>query len=110
MAVARALGSRRILAIDIVQEKLDFAKNYAATDIWKSTPPKQGESVVDYALRQATEIREGVGIAFGSGPSSFDLVIDCTGAEPCIVTGVHLTGDGQTMVQVGIRSMNASVP
>jgi hypothetical protein len=32
MAVAKALGARRVIAVDIMQEKLDFARNYAATD------------------------------------------------------------------------------
>lgn len=110
MAVAKALGSRKVIAIDVVQEKLDFAKNYAATDIWKSTPPKDGENTAEYARRQAKEIRDNLGVGQESGPNSFDLVVDCTGAEPCIATGIHLTGDGGTYVQVGIRAMNAQIP
>lgn len=110
MAVAKALGSRRILAVDVVQDKLDFAKQYAATDIWRSTPPKQGENVGDYARRQAIEIRDGIGIDLGSGTNSFSLIVECTGAEPCIATGVHLAADGGTVVQVGIRAMDAALP
>jgi D-xylulose reductase len=34
MAVAKALGARRVIAVDINQERLEFAKNYAATDIY----------------------------------------------------------------------------
>lgn len=34
MAVAKALGAKRIIALDIVQDKLDFALNYAATDAY----------------------------------------------------------------------------
>jgi hypothetical protein len=34
MAVAKALGARRVIAVDINQERLDFAKSYAATDIY----------------------------------------------------------------------------
>lgn len=33
MAVARALGARRVIAVDINKERLDFAKSYAATDV-----------------------------------------------------------------------------
>jgi D-xylulose reductase len=110
MAVAKALGARRVIAIDVIQEKLDFAKSYAATDIWKSTPPQKEESMADYARRQAREIRDNLGIDLGSGPNAFELVVDCTGAEPCIATGIHLTGDGCTFVQVGIRTMDAQIP
>lgn len=34
MAVAKALGARRIVAVDINKERLEFAKGYAATDIY----------------------------------------------------------------------------
>lgn len=34
MAVARALGARRVVAVDINKERLEFAKGYAATDIY----------------------------------------------------------------------------
>ena len=34
MAVAKALGARRVVAVDINQERLEFAKTYAATDIY----------------------------------------------------------------------------
>jgi D-xylulose reductase len=33
MAVAKGLGARRIVAVDINQDRLDFAKSYAATDV-----------------------------------------------------------------------------
>ncbi len=32
MAVAKALGASRIVAVDIVHDRLTFAKNYAASD------------------------------------------------------------------------------
>jgi D-xylulose reductase len=32
MAVAKALGARRVIAVDINEERLAFAKGYAATD------------------------------------------------------------------------------
>jgi L-iditol 2-dehydrogenase/D-xylulose reductase len=34
MAVAKALGARRVIAVDIQKERLDFAKSYAADDIF----------------------------------------------------------------------------
>jgi threonine dehydrogenase-like Zn-dependent dehydrogenase len=34
MAVAKALGARRVIAVDIQKERLDFAKGYAADDIF----------------------------------------------------------------------------
>lgn len=34
MAVAKGLGASRIVAVDINEERLNFAKGYAATDIY----------------------------------------------------------------------------
>jgi D-xylulose reductase len=34
MATAKALGARRIIAIDIQESRLQFAKSYAATEIF----------------------------------------------------------------------------
>lgn len=101
MAVAKALGSRRVIAIDIQDERLSFAKSYAATDIWKSTPPKsKDESKMDYARRQSEEMSKTLGLDLSQGDNAVDLVVDCTGAEVCIATGMYLAKDGGTYVQV----------
>lgn len=34
LAVAKGLGAAKIIAVDINEERLDFAKSYAATDIY----------------------------------------------------------------------------
>lgn len=102
MAVAKALGSRRIIAVDIQDERLAFAKSYAATDIWKSTKPQEGESKMDYARRQTYEMRDKLNIDLETGEESIDLVVDCTGAEVCIATGMYLAKDGGTYVQVRV--------
>ena len=39
MAVAKALGARRVIAVDINEERLLFAKNYAATDTYIPVHP-----------------------------------------------------------------------
>jgi threonine dehydrogenase-like Zn-dependent dehydrogenase len=39
MAVAKALGAKKIFAVDINKERLDFAKGYAATDIYQPVRP-----------------------------------------------------------------------
>lgn len=100
MAVAKALGARRVIAIDIQDERLDFAKSYAATDIWKSTKPQESESKMDYARRQSTEMSEALGLDLEAGENAVDLVVDCTGAEVCIATGIYLAKDGGDYVQV----------
>jgi len=34
MAVAKGLGASKIIAVDINEERLNFARSYAATDIY----------------------------------------------------------------------------
>lgn len=55
MAVAKALGARRILAIDVQPQRLEFAKQYVATDIHIATPKEAGETLRDYSKRHVRE-------------------------------------------------------
>lgn len=54
MAVAKALGARRILAIDVQSQRLDFAKQYAATDIHLAIPKEKGEDMMAYSKRHVS--------------------------------------------------------
>jgi len=45
------MGARRIIAIDISQGRLDFAKHYAATDTHLATPMNDGEDRPAYSKR-----------------------------------------------------------
>ncbi|KIM25198.1 hypothetical protein M408DRAFT_331303 [Serendipita vermifera MAFF 305830] len=109
MATAKALGARRVIAIDINQERLDFAKSYAATDIFIPGPMKDGEARIDYSRRTATEMKEKLGLA-DAGPNGVDTVIEATGAEVCIQTGYFLAKAGGTYVQVGMGAPNVQIP
>ena len=93
MAVAKALGARSVLAIDLNEERLDFAKDYAATSIYLST-------LTDFT-HQSKCIRERFEID-DNGPSGIDLVLECTGAESCLQTGLLLLKQRGTLVQVRI--------
>lgn len=108
--VAKALGSRRIIAIDVQKERLAFAKSYAATDIWESTPPQKDESKMAYAERQVKEMQEKLGIDAEEGENSIDVVIDCTGAEVCIASGIYLVKKAGTCVQVGMGADFVNIP
>lgn len=99
MAVAKALGASRIIAIDIVESRLHFAKAYAATDIWKPIAPEANETRIVYSARNAKAMREGLGLGYGN-LSGVDLVVDASGAEPSIQTALGLAKAGGTFVQV----------
>lgn len=69
MAVARSFGAAKVIAVDINEERLAFAKKYAATGIFS---PQKGES----PLEAANRLIEENGLGFGA-----DAAIDASGAE-----------------------------
>jgi len=105
MAVAKAFGAERIIAVDIVQSRLEFARSYAATDVFKPPPPKDGESKLEFSRRSADQMKEQLGIQ-ERGTNVIDLTIDASGAEVSVQTALAVLKFGGTHVQVG---MGASV-
>jgi len=75
MAVAKALCASRIIAVDIIPSRLEFARSYAATEIYQPPPPKEGESKVVFAQRNAANMKKELRIE-DHGPLAIDLVID----------------------------------
>lgn len=101
MAVAKALGASRIIAVDIVPSRLDFAKNYAATEVYLPPKPEDGENKVDYSRRNGDTMKRQLGIE-DRGDKGIDLVIDASGAEVSIQTGFYVAKTGGTFVQVNL--------
>lgn len=102
MAVAKALGASRVIAVDIVPSRLEFAKQYAATDAYLPIKPEEGESKLDYSRRNAENMKKELGIE-DRGKSAIDLVLDASGAEVSIQTALYIAKAGGTFVQVGIE-------
>jgi len=99
MAVAKALGSSRIIAVDTNPLRLEFAKSYAADDIYLPLKRDQEESEIEYSRRNAVDMKKQLGIE-DRGKSSVDLVIDASGADVSIQTAFHVVKFGGTFVQV----------
>ena len=98
MAVAKAIGASRIIAVDIQQSRLDFAKNYAATDVFRPPPLQEGEPATVYSQRAADLLRANLGVE-DRGNKAIDVVIDASGAEVSIQTGILIAKVGGTFVQ-----------
>ncbi|KAF8869744.1 xylitol dehydrogenase [Infundibulicybe gibba] len=103
MAVAKALGAARIIAVDIVPARLEFAKQYAATDTFSPPKPKDGESRPNYSRRNAAIMKEQLGIA-DQGKGGIDLVLDAS-----VQTALFVTKAGGTFVQVGMGPPNINI-
>lgn len=99
MAVAKALGAVRIIAVDINPARLEFAKSYAATHTFIPVKMLEGESRLDYSRRSAEAMKKELVIE-DRGKHAIDLVIDASGAEVSIQTALYIAGSGGTFVQV----------
>ena len=100
MAVARALGAARVIGIDIVPSRLEFAKNYAATDIFLPPARNSNEDKMEYSKRCADAMMKEFGLEERGGTNTVDVAVDASGAEPSIQTALHLVKVGGTFVQV----------
>jgi len=109
LAVARALGAKRTISIDIAQHRLDFAKSYAATDVFLPPARHESESQVDYSRRSAKELMETLGLT-ERGKNAVDLIVEASGAPVCVQTGIFLVAPGGTFVQVGMGSPDVTIP
>lgn len=107
MAVAKALGASRIIAVDIVPSRVEFAVSYAATEGFLPPPFEAGETKLAYSKRAATILKEKLGVE-ERGSKSLDHVIDASGAEVCIQMGILLAKIGGTFVQVSVRRLSIS--
>ncbi|KAF2483793.1 putative xylitol dehydrogenase [Neohortaea acidophila] len=96
-AVAKAYGASKVVSVDINEERLAFAKKYAATH----TVVSRKESAEEAAKR----INEECGLGLGA-----DAIIDASGAEPCIQTALHAIRIGGTYVQAGMGKPDINFP
>ncbi|KAG1787717.1 chaperonin 10-like protein [Suillus variegatus] len=89
MAVAKALGASRVIAVDIIPDRLEFAKTYAATDTFLPPSIDKGESGVTFSIRNAQAMKEKLSIT-EHGSRAIDL-------------------SGGTFVQVGIGNRDITI-
>ncbi|PVH94748.1 GroES-like protein [Periconia macrospinosa] len=96
-AVAKAYGATKIVTVDINDERLNFALQYAATTSFKSARVSAEEN----ARNMIKECELGPGA---------DIIIDASGAEPCIQTAIHALRMGGTYVQGGMGKPDINFP
>ncbi|KAI0383479.1 GroES-like protein [Hypomontagnella monticulosa] len=96
-AVARAFGASKVVSVDIVESKLNFAKSFCSTHTYISQriPAEQN----------AANIKKEADL-----PDGADVVIDASGAEPSIQTSLHVVRMGGTYVQGGMGKPDITFP
>ncbi|RHZ59277.1 NAD(P)-dependent alcohol dehydrogenase [Aspergillus thermomutatus] len=96
-AVARAFGASTVLAVDVVPSRLSSALKYGATHTYQMTSESPEQNAAD--IIKTVELEIGA-----------DVVLDATGAEPCMNCGILVLASGGTFVQVGLGKPNPSLP
>jgi D-xylulose reductase len=100
-AVAKAYGAASIIAVDINASRLGFAAAYAATSIFN---PSEHNSL------SAAEIAQKLLLESDLPASGADLVVDASGAQASIRTGIHASRPGGTFVQGGMGNDDIDFP
>lgn len=111
-SVAKAYAAKTVIGIDVSQARLDLAANVLKCADHTFLPPKpdapaqNADEECAWAAKVAQTIKEQFPI-LGAGP---DVVIDATGAPPCIQAGINLCKPGGTYVQAGMGKENVTIP
>lgn len=89
-ALSNAYGASRVVAIDINQARLDFAKLHGFASQTYCLPIVDKAKTTEEQLRRA---RENISVALRefNEPEGFDVVFECTGAEPCIQMSIYVS-------------------
>jgi threonine dehydrogenase-like Zn-dependent dehydrogenase len=96
MSAAKAAGAGQVIAVDAVEERLDLATEFGATDTVDLTE-HDDEGLVD-------EVKGRTNGGVGS-----DLVIEAAGVPVALRQGIELARDGGTLVEVGHYAYNGEV-
>lgn len=83
--------------MDISQSRVDFAKTFSADDVFVPPPKPADVGDEEWSARVAEIIKGSFNLGEGA-----DVVLEATGAQACIQTGIHLTKKGGTYVQAGM--------
>jgi D-xylulose reductase len=97
-AVAKAYGAKKVIGVDISKSRADFAKGFAADGVYV---PQRDSSPPADPVEAARAMAEKIVAEFGLGEGA-DVVLECTGGEPCIQAGIFAAKKGGTYVQAGM--------
>lgn len=106
MAVAKAHGCNKVIGVDVADNRLEFAKSFAADGVYKMPFRDGKEGMEDFCLRISADIRK----QFGFRQNDVDVVLDATGAEACIQVGVYLCKTMGVLTQAGYNGEFINFP
>jgi D-xylulose reductase len=99
-AVSKAWGAKQVITVDIQKSRLDFAENFASTGTFLPERMGEKETKIEYGQKTGNRIKQLFNLGEGA-----NCVIDATGVEVCILSGLYACGKGATFVQAGQISL-----
>ncbi|KAL5522773.1 hypothetical protein ACEPAG_8791 [Sanghuangporus baumii] len=110
--LARARGATRVVALDINQQRLAFAQSNGLADATYCLPlsnkTKSGATQEEKLLAAKENIM--AALQHFDAPDGFDVVFECTGAEPCIQMSIHACATGGRIMLIGMGTSNITLP
>ncbi|KAJ9374526.1 hypothetical protein DTO282F9_8401 [Paecilomyces variotii] len=103
-AVAKAYGAKIVVGVDVVQSRLEVAKSYGVDHTFIPPRAQPGVDPMEHAETVAKAMHEKFGV------DGFDVVLECSGAEPCVQLGIYAAKRGGTFVQAGMGKENVLFP
>lgn len=100
-AVAREFGASTVVSVDLLQKKLDFAREFVGSGVSRTSTPSRSLSPEE----NAQQLKDLHGLGEGA-----HVVIDATGAEASVQTGIYTLEPGGTYVQVGMGKRKIEFP
>ncbi|KAH6643191.1 chaperonin 10-like protein [Boeremia exigua] len=98
-AVARQFGAHRVLLVDILERKLEFARGWLGVETFCADTTTAPEEDAERMLAQ-----------FGLSEGDIDTVIEASGAASSVNMGVRLVRPGGKYVQVGVGQAKIEFP
>jgi D-xylulose reductase len=98
-AVAKAMGARNIVSVDVNHARLDFARKNAATATFLPSREDSAEQTAQKIITQHSLPSEGA-----------DIVLEATGMAPCIEVGIRVLRSGGTFIQAGLGKAKIQFP
>ncbi|KAF2868832.1 chaperonin 10-like protein [Massariosphaeria phaeospora] len=96
-AVARVFGAQRVVLVDVLERKLEFARGWLGCETWmpdlSATPEVNAEKMLETL-----------------GVDGVDAVIEASGAASSVETGIHVLRPGGKYVQTGMGKRKIEFP
>ncbi|KAF1851613.1 GroES-like protein [Cucurbitaria berberidis CBS 394.84] len=105
-AVARQFGAHRVILVDILEKKLEFATSYLGCETFLSSTKVEAEENAALLLKKLDLAEYGID-SFGG---HVDTVIEASGATSSIETGIHILRPGGKYVQTGLGKPKIEFP